>query len=443
MPGESGSRSRVPVLLVLIGALLAVFAVTGFLNSETGTIDTADNPAAAQAPRASALADLIYRAQESLRRNPDDALLWAQLGAAYVEQARVTGDPSYYSRSQDALDRSFQVQPDGNGEALIGRGQLANARHDFAGARGFGEQARALRPFTPEVYGVLADAYTQLGDPTAATAAVQQMLDVRPGLAAFTRASYDLELHGRPDEARAAMERALGVAASPDDVAFCRYFLGELAWNAGRVDEAAAQYERGLAASPQNVALLQGRAKIAAAQGRVDEALAGYRDITTRTPLPQYLLEYGELLEATGRVGEAAAQYEVLAIQQQLYVAQGSIDDQVAALIAADHGDPVEALRLAEAEWARRQSMFSADALGWALHVNGRHAEALTYADRATALGWRNAGYGYHRGMILAALGRDADALAALRESVAINPHFNPLQAPAARARIADLEAGA
>ncbi|MGH3615473.1 MAG: tetratricopeptide repeat protein, partial [Pseudonocardia sp.] len=188
MPGEPGSRSRVPVLLVLIGALLAVFAVTGFLNSETGTVDSVDTADTPAAPRASALDDLVYRAQESLRRNPDDALLWAQLGAAYVEQARVTGDPSYYSRSQDALDRSFQVQPDGNGEALIGRGQLANARHDFAGARGFGEQARALRPFTPEVYGVLADAYTQLGDPTAATAAVQQMLDVRPGLAAFTRA---------------------------------------------------------------------------------------------------------------------------------------------------------------------------------------------------------------------------------------------------------------
>ncbi|MGH3567869.1 MAG: tetratricopeptide repeat protein, partial [Pseudonocardia sp.] len=285
-------------------------------------------------------------------------------------------------------------------------------------------------------------AYTQLGDPTAATAAVQQMLDVRPGLAAFTRASYDLELHGRPDEARAAMERALGVAASPDDVAFCRYYLGELAWNAGRADEAAAQYERGLVASPQNIPLLQGRARVAAAQGRVDEALAGYRDITTRSPLPQYLLEYGELLEAAGRAGEAAAQYEVLAAAQRLYGAQGSTDDQMAALIAADHGDPAEALRLAEAEWASRQSVFSADALGWALHVNGRHAEALAYADRAAALGWRNAGYGYHRGMILAALGRDADALAALRESVTINPHFNPLQAPAARARIADLEAG-
>jgi tetratricopeptide (TPR) repeat protein len=440
MTGESGPRSRVPVLLVAIGLLLAVVAVTGFVTARDDAQTAAGSPAAP--PRATALEQLVYRAQESLRRNPDDAPLWAELGAAYVEQARVTGDPSYYGRAQGALDRSLQIAPEGNGEALIGLGQLANARHDFGAARDLGEQARVLRPYTAAVYGVLADAYTQLGEPAAATAAVQKMLDVRPGLAAFTRASYDLELHGRVDDARIALERALPDALTPDDIAFCRYYLGELAWNSGRVEEASVQYEKGLLAAPDDAALLQGRAKVAHAQGRVEEALEGYRVLTARLPLPQYLLEYGELLEAAGRVEEAAAQYEVLAVQQQLYAAAGSTDDQVAALVAADHGDPAVALRLAEAEWDRRQSVFSADAMAWALHANGRHAEALVHAERAAALGWRNASYAYHRGMVLAALGRTGEALAALTEALAINPHFNPLQAQAARATIAALESG-
>ncbi|WP_219418802.1 tetratricopeptide repeat protein [Pseudonocardia nigra] len=432
------SRSRVPILLVLVGVLLGVVAVTGALSSD----DEAPAAPAVPASQASALDQLVYNAQETLRRNPDDAALWARLGAAYVEQARISGDPSYYAKAQGALDRSMEIEPDGNGEALIGMGQLANARHDFAAARSYGEQARTLRPATPEVYGVLADAYTQLGDADAATAAVQSMLDVRPGLASFTRASYDLELHGRNDDARAALDRALGVAISPDDIAFCRYYLGELAWNSGDVEEAATQYDAGLEAAPQNVALLQGRAKVAAAQGRVDEALAGYETITTRAPLPQYLLEYGELLEAAGRAPEALAQYEVLAVQQQLYAAQGSTDDQVAALVAADHGDPAEALRLARAEWERRESIFSADALAWALHVNGRDAEALPYAERAASLGGANASYAFHRGMILAALGHRDDALAALNQALTTNPHFNPLQAPVARATVASLESG-
>jgi tetratricopeptide (TPR) repeat protein len=438
MTGDSGLRSRVPVLLVVIGALLAVVAVAGVSTSHDGAAPAAD-PAAPPG----ALEALVYRAQESLRRNPEDAPLWARLGAAYVEQARITGDPSYYGRAQGALDRSLAIAPDGNGEALIGLGQLANARHDFAAARDLGERARALRPYTPEVYGVLADAYTQLGDPQAATAAVQRMLDLRPGVAALARASYDLELRGRVDDARAAMERALGAAGSAEDVAFCRYQLGELAWNRGDVDAAAAHYAAGLAARPGDVALLQGTAKVAYAQGRTDDALATYRDITTRIPLPQYLLEYGELLEAVGCTDEAAAQYAVLAVQQRLYAAEGSTDDQVAALVAADHGDPAAALRLARAEWDRRQSVFSADALAWALHVNGRDGEALEYAARAAAPGRRDATYAYHRGMILAGLGRRDAALATLTEALAINPHFNPLQAPRARQTIAELEAGA
>ncbi len=441
MTGEPGSRSRIPVLLVITGVLLAIVAATSYFSTRDTT--PAAGPAAA-APEAapSSLDQLIYRAQENLKTRPKDAPLWAQLGAAYVEQARITGDPSYYSRAQGALEQSLAVTPQDNGEALIGMGQLANARHDFVAARDYGEQARALRPYTGAVFGVLADAYTQLGRPEDATAALQSMLGVDPGLAAFSRASYDYELHGRVDEARAAMERALSAAQSPEDIAFCRYYLGELSWNNGDIDGASTNYEAGLAVAPKNVGLLQGRAKVAIGQGRIEDAIAGYQAITTRVPLPQYLLEYGELLQAAGRGADAKSQYEVLAVQRKLYAAQGSNDDQVGAIVAADHGTPADALPLAEAEWGRRQSIFSADALAWALHVNGRDAEALTYADRAASLGGRNATYTFHRGMILAALGRRADALAALNAALAINPHFNPLQAPTARATIASLEAG-
>lgn len=437
--GDAPKRSRIPVLLLALGVLLALVATVGVLDSRT---DPPESPAAVSTPGPTALERSIQDIQQSLRTRPDDALSWARLGVAYVEQARITGDPSYYGRSQGALDRSLQVQPDDNGEALIGLGVLRNAQHDFAAARDAGEQARELRPFTGAAYAVLADAYTQLGDPDAASEAVQSMLSVDPGLAAFARASYDLELHGRVDEAAAAMERALGSAITPEDVAFCRYYLGELSWNSGDVEAAAAHYSAGLDARPGDVALLQGTAKVARAQGRIDEALDTYADITTRVPLPQYLLEYGELAESAGMPELAGEQFAVLELQQQLYAAEGSTENDVAALIEAEHGDPGEALQLAEQEWQVRQSVFVADALAWALHVNDRHDEALEYADRAAELGWRNASLHYHRGMILAALGRDAEATAELTEALEINPHFNPLQAPRARAAIAELEAG-
>lgn len=416
-------RRVLPVAALVIAGLFVV-----------GTaFPPAASPAAVPQPVGDRLSASIEQLRDRLRRVPDDPATWADLGAAYVEQARALANPAYYPQAQGALDRSVRLQPDGNAAALTGLGALANARHDFAAARRFGEEAVTLNPASVEAYGVLADATTQLGDTAAATAAVQRMLDLRPGVASFTRASYELELHGRTDDARAAMQRALEAATSRDELAFCRYHLGELAWAGGNLDEADAQYARGLAAVPGDPALLQGRVKVLAARGRTDEAVEGYRLLTERVPLAQYLLEYGELLESAGRVDEAQAQYRLIAGQQRLYAAQGSADDLTAAQVAADHGDPAEAVRLAQAEWDRRHSVFTADALAWALHRAGRDAEALPYAEQAAGLGRRDATATFHRGMILAALGRTGEAIGALDEALRTNPHFSPLHAPVAR----------
>jgi tetratricopeptide (TPR) repeat protein len=427
---------RRTVLLLLLGLLVAAVAAAGL------TEPAPERPSAAT-PKivGDRLAASIERAQDRLRTAPEDPTTWATLGAAYVEQARVTGNPAYYPQAQGALDRAVALQPEGNAPALIGLGALANARHDFAAARRYAEQAVAINPSSAEAYGVLADATTQLGDPAAATAAVQRMLDLRPGVASFTRASYELELHGRTDEARIAMERALESATSQDEQAFCHYYLGELAWGGGDLEAAAAAYDRGLAAAPGTPALLHGRAKVLAARDKTDEAIAGYEALTQRVPLPQYVLEYGELLESAGRVEQAQAQYRLLAEQHRLYAAQGATDDLAAAQLAADHGDPGEAVRLARTEWDRRQSVFTADGLAWALHAAGRDAEALPYAERAIGLGSRDAVLDYHRGMILAALGRTDDAIAALDEALSTNPHFSPLHAGKARQALERLRA--
>ncbi len=426
-PMAPSPRRRWPLVAALAVLTALVLVAAGLDDSSR------DTPAGTPQPVTDRLATAIQQSQDRLRRLPDDASTWAALGSAYVEQARVSANPAYYAQAQGALERSIQLQPAGNAAAAIGLGALANARHDFGTARGYAEEALALNPASAEANGVLADAATQLGDTATATSAVQRMLDLRPGVAAFTRASYELELHGRTDDARVALERASAAATSRDELAFCHYYLGELAWGGGDLEEARVQYERGLASAPGDPALLQGRAKLLAATGRVDEAITAYDRLTQRVPLPQYLLEYGELLESAGRLPAAQAQYRLLGEQQRLYAAQGSVDDAAAALVAADHGDPAEAVRLAQAEWQRRQSVFSADPLAWALHKAGRDAEALPLVERAGALGRRDAIVDYHRGMIMAGLGRTDEAIAALGEALATNPHFSPLHARIAR----------
>ena len=122
-------------------------------------------------------------------------------------------------------------------------------------------------------------------------------------------------------------------------------------------------------------------------------------------------------------------------MQAELSTANGVNTDLELALFDADHGDPEAALRAARAEWNRRHSVHVADALAWALHVNGLDREAVTYSRRALSLGTRNAQFLYHAGMIELALGNTAGARDLLGRALAINPHFSVMHAPnAARA---------
>lgn len=86
--------------------------------------------------------------------------------------------------------------------------------------------------------------------------------------------------------------------------------------------------------------------------------------------------------------------------------------------------------------------MHVADALAWALHVNGRDTEALGYARRALRHGYRDATFLYHLGMIEKSLGRRADARRDLAAALRLNPAFSVHHAPPARAALADLGGG-
>jgi tetratricopeptide (TPR) repeat protein len=100
--------------------------------------------------------------------------------------------------------------------------------------------------------------------------------------------------------------------------------------------------------------------------------------------------------------------------------------DLETALFEADYGQPEDALAAAQAAYdARPGNVFAADALAWALHKSGRHAEALPHSEQALSLGARPASFLYHRGMIAEAAGRPDEARRSLTEALEVNPHFS------------------
>lgn len=430
---------RTAISAVVAGLALVLLTAGGVYNllADDGTAQVAasDQPTVQVDP----LAEAITAAQQRLERLPGDYTTWAELGSAYVEQARVTSDPSYYPRAEGALQESLALRPADNDTALTGLGALANARHDFKAAADLVRQALAINSYSATAYGVLTDALVQLGDYPGATAAVQQMLALKPGIASFTRASYDFELHGDIDNARAALEQSLDRALDPSSESFVLYYLGQLAFTTGDLDEADVQFAAGLERAPSDPLLLLGQARVDAARGDVDEAIRSFQNAVNGRPLPENFIEFGQYLESLNRLDEAQDQFDLAATVRTLFTANGVSDDLSTALFAADHGDPATAVMAGQAEYERRQNIDSSDAMGWALYSAGRYAEALPYATAATSIGGTNALFVYHRGMIESALGMTDQARASLTLALETNPYFSPLHEDDAEEALAEL----
>jgi tetratricopeptide (TPR) repeat protein len=382
----------------------------------------------------------IAALQERLRSVPGDRRAWAALGSAYVEQARITGDPTFYPKAEQSLRRSLAIEGTRNAEAMAGMGMLAAARHDFKAALSWGERARAINPHNAAIHGVIGDALVELGRYPMAFDAFQRMQALRPGLSSYARASYAWELQGNLPNAERSLELALESASGPADAAFASYYLGELAWNSGRVGDAARWYRQSAARDASFVPAIQGLAKVDVARGNIAAAIQRYETIVATVPLPQYVIELADLYEASGDRTLARQQVELLRVQARILRANGVNIDLEQALFNADHHvDVAGGLAAARAEWKKRRSVFVADALAWSLYANGRHHEALTYARSALRLGTRNALFFFHKGMIERALGMSDAARRDLGEAMAINPHFSFLWAPRVRRILEEL----
>ncbi len=429
---------RVLTVLVLAAVMLGLGAAftRGGPGQSAPPANRGGGPTVDASVASADLGSAIATLQDRLRRVPKDHPGWASLGTAYVQQAAITGEPGYYPKAAGALGRSLEIQPRRNAAALTGLAALAAARHDFSLAVKHARAAQRINPYSAANQGVLSDALEQRGRYADARVEIQRMLDLRPGVPSFTRASYAREQVGELASAADALDEALELASRPSDQAYCLFYLGELAWNSGNLVAADRYYARGLRLDPSYTQLLAGRAKVAAAQGRTKAALEIYQDVVRRLPVPTYLIAYADLLRALGRVEEATVQEAVVSATETLFNKQGVITGLELALFHADRGNEAEALVAAREAWREQRSVEAADAYAWALETAGKSEEALEYARLAARLGTKSALFAFHRGMIEESLGHPDRAREFLQRSLDINPHFSPLLAPRARAGV-------
>jgi tetratricopeptide (TPR) repeat protein len=412
---------RLLAVALAFAAALAVFTATR--SDERAAAGPPPSGAPELRPDASTDAQ-VRRLQAEVRRGvPREA----ELAAAYLQKARESGDPSFYARAGGVLRRALERGPEDAAE-LTEAAALAAGRHDFRAAARVARRARAIEPDSVGAYPILVDALVELGRYEDAERALQRLVDLRPGLAAYARVSYFRELHG--DLRGAADALALAISAGGavrENVAYVQSLLGTLELTRGRLPAARRAFAAAAMAVPGYAPAAAGRARLAAATGDLREAIARWRRLVARLPLPEYAIALGEAEMAADRPAAGRRDLALVRAQEQLLAAAGVNADVELAIFEADHGDHRRGVALARAAWADAPSVRSADALGWALTRAGRPREGLRWARRALGLGSLDPTFRYHAGLAALAAGQEAEGRRHLRLAIVHGLAAHPL----------------
>ena len=391
---------------------------------------------ASPADRAIRIADAAVTAQ------PQHSDSYATLASAYMQKARESGDASYYGRAEAAVQRALALDANST-VALRTLAWVQTGKHEFREALATAERLLQHASHDPLVHGLLGDAALELGDYARAETAFQAMLDLRPGMASFSRAAYLRELYGDQDGAVELMEQAVksGSARDPEPLAWCLVQLGQLYFNQGRLGKAETAFNNALAVFPQYYQALAALGRVRGAQQRYPEAIALYRQTVEMTPAPDLLAALGDLLLVTGQSEQAEQQFALIEYIEKVNTANHVTDNRQLALFYADHERKLdEAVTLAEAEIQRRRDIYSFDTLAWVYYKRGRFVDARQAMTQALRLGTQDAQLFFHAGMIASALDEPEKARDYLRRALETNPHFALRDGDVARKTLAGLE---
>ncbi len=410
------------VLLILAGAAVFFSSTRLFTGADDGDdhrVAAVDSPTDRD----------VFRLQQRVTAAPQDLAALNALGFGYLQKARESGDPSFYSKAGGIFQQALAVdsrQPD----SLLGASSVSLTMHDFPQALQWAQRALGSAPDDPDAYGAMGDALVELGRYDDALDAFQKMLDARPDLNAYVRVAYLRELHGDIGGAIEAMRLAVEASRpAGETAAWVRSQLGHLYFNTSALDQAASQYEASLDAFPGYVHALAGLARVAGARGDYGEAITLYTEVTTRQPVLEYVAALGDAYRAAGRGEEAQRQYELVAAIDSLYRANGIDTGLEIAVFLADHNIRLdEAVAEARSVYeARPGSIRAADVLSWALYKAGAYDEALVYTKEAVRLGTQDPLLLFHAGMINYRAGNREAARDYIARALEINPGFSVL----------------
>ena len=379
----------------------------------------------------------VTEAQKTVRDNraKDDA--WVILGRAWVRKARESADPGFYLNADACAAVVLERSPDQK-LALDLRGLVLLNGHKFDEARALALQVTSRHPEDPMAWGTLSDAYLEMGRYDEATSAAQTMIDLKPNLPSYSRASHLQWLRGDVASAREAVRRALDSGRAgktdPEPGAWVFVQAATMFWHEGDYEGADAGFDKALERisdyAPANV----GKGRVAMAKGDARRAAELFDRAWKVSPLVETAWLLGDARDAAGDTKGAAEAYASVEREGR------RTDPRTLSLFlstkARSASEAEDALRLAREEYEVRKDIVSEEALAWALYRTGHIKEARASIVKARRLGTPDARLMFHEGAIRIASGEAAQGKKLVAEALKKNPAFDASGAREARAML-------
>jgi tetratricopeptide (TPR) repeat protein len=374
------------------------------------------------------------------RYNPADLHYQNLLAGSFIQKMRETMDPGYLDRASKIVNAVLSAAAT-DYEALRLRSQIELERHNFTKVADYSRELIASSPEDPWNWGTLGDSLMELGQYDKAAEAYQRMVNMRPDLSSYNRASYYRFVSGDAAGAIEVMKRAIGAGSrSMENVAWCYVDLGNMYFKIGQAGEAERAYLSALRAFPGYYPAHAGLGRAYAAQGKIPEAIESYKRAQASVPLVEYAGALQDLYALAGQPDEARKQAEMVDMIDKMEQAGGLNVNRNLALAYADRDRKLDrALALVEGELRGRRDIYTYDALAWALYKNKKYEEAGKAKEKALELGTPEPAFYYHAGMIERALGQTDQARKHLQRALALNARFDPRQAPLAEAALKEI----
>lgn len=314
----------------------------------------------------------------------------------------------------------------------------------------------ASTPDDVDALGRMADVLLDLGDYDPAAAIIARLATIDTSPTSLARAARLAVSRGDVPNAERLLREALASQKKAGDSALAvspyHAKIGRVLFDAGRLDDAETEYKAAVKimdvehaklhqldiphdeTSYANVEAAAGLARILTARGDAKKAERAWKQTASRAPGPELLAEAGDSYAALGKTKEAAAMYA----RAEKSAAANPRFRRDLARFQIDHDRNLpEALKVAQDEARVRKDVATMDLLAWALFKNGQTKDAAAAIAQAMRTGSRDARVWFHSGMIHDALGDAPRARADLAKALEINPHFSPLDAKTASAKLA------